>query len=373
MGEPQFDYSALVDEFRCRETAWVHAERDRVVRAQRALRVRELALTRVLERGQIDDALAGTDGVSVRAVRETVATARALEDLPEIAAVAASGGLSEEQLVQVAKVASSSDDHRWAVEAPSWSPRDLADEVRRQHTPTMAEAAARRAARSHRFWWQRDAGMLDGRYSLADIDGALVESVFTHMIEQMRPATGQPWASREHRAADALVELCRSYADVHPTSGPAPHLIVEVPLIGPATVAGVPLPDEMVERLRAEAKIEPVLVDAAGAPIVVGRTTSVLSEKTKRAVKVRDGHCRWPGCDHRRGLQVHHLWPASWGGPDAIHNLATVCTAHHARLAPQGDLLLLGNPNTVHGLALVHRDELATLAADRARAGPDAS
>src|SRR5512134_3565389 len=101
-----FDYTGLVDEFRCHTTEWVRAERDRVVREQRALRVRELALVRVLdERGQVDDTLAAADGVSVRSVRDTVATARALEALPAIAAVAAQGRLSSEQLTQVVKVA----------------------------------------------------------------------------------------------------------------------------------------------------------------------------------------------------------------------------------------------------------------------------
>jgi len=138
----------------------------------------------------------------------------------------------------------------------------------------------------------------------------------------------------------------------------------------------VPLPDAMVERLRAEARVEPVLSTEAGEPIVVGRTESVLSEKTKRVVKQRDGHCRYPGCDRRIGLQVHHLWPSSWGGSDALWNLATVCTHHHALLAPQGRLLLLGNPNHPAGLTLIDRDDLpalATLAAHRARAGPEAA
>jgi ABC-type cobalamin transport system ATPase subunit len=61
-------------------------------------------------------------------------------------------------------------------------------------------------------------------------------------------------------------------------------------------------------------------------------------------------------------LQVHPLWPASWGGDDAIVNLASVCASHHAQLAPQGDVLLLGNPS-----------HPATLAADQARAGPEAA
>ena len=139
---------------------------------------------------------------------------------------------------------------------------------------------------------------------------------------------------------------------------------------------GIPLPDATVERLRAQAKVEPVLIDVGGEAVAVGRVEAVLSEKTKRVVRQRDGACRWPGCDRRIGLQVHHLWPSSWGGSDEIWNLATVCAVHHARLAPQGRLLLLGNPNNPAGLSLIDRDDLpklAQLAADRARAGSEAA
>jgi hypothetical protein len=172
------------------------------------------------------------------------------------------------------------------------------------------------------------------------------------------------------------MDLVRSYADVPAVSGPAPHLIVQVPLDGPATVAGISLPDAMVEALRAQAKVEPVLVDQAGTPVAVGRVESVLSEKTKRVVKQRDGKCRWPGCERRVGLDIHHLWPSSWGGSDEKWNLAAVCRTHHAQLAPQGPTLLLGNPNNPNGLSLIHRDDLprlAELSAEEARAGPHAA
>jgi hypothetical protein len=380
------DYSELLDELRCHTIGWLHAARDEAVREQRRWRLRELAITRVLdERGQVDDRLAAKDGTSTRDVRRKRATARNLERQPNIANAAAKGELSDEQLDRVSDLAGDDDpasDEHWAKEGPGWSPEDLADELRRTRQPTMAEAAARRAARMHRFWMNRDSGMLDGRYSLPDVDGALVESVFEEMIERMRPATGQPWDTREHRAADALVELCRLYRDRDandhntPTSGYRAHFVAHVPAHGPATVAGIPLPDAMVEALRAEARIEPVLVGDDGEPIAVGKIESVLSEKTKRVVKQRDGHCRWPGCDRRQGLQVHHLWPSSWGGSDDLYNLATVCTTHHPQLAPQGRLLLLGNPNHPAGLSLLDRDDLpklATLAAEGARAGPSAA
>jgi hypothetical protein len=95
-------------------------------------------------------------------------------------------------------------------------------------------------------------------------------------------------------------------------------------------------------------------------------------------VRQRDGHCRRPGCDRRTGLDVHHLGPASWGGGDELANLATVCWTHHHQLAPQGHLLLLGNPNNPAGLSLLDRDDLPTLAQltaehARARAGPEAA
>lgn len=371
------DYSALLDELRCRPSEWLHGAREEAVREQRRWHLRELAITRVLdERGQVDDSIAGADGVSVSDVRRKCRTARNLEHQPHVAGAALRGDLSVDQLARVSDLVDPDDpvsDARWAAEAPRWSPADLADELRRRRKPTVEEAAARRAARELKFWWRADRGMLDGRFSLPDVDGALFEAVIDRMVESMRPAKGEPWETRERRGADALVDLVRNYAHVEAVSAPAPLLLVEVPLRGPATLAGVPLPDAMVERLRAEAKVEARLVADDGDVVALGRVESVLTEKTKRVVKQRDGKCRWPGCDRRVGLEVHHLWPSSWGGSDDRWNLASVCTYHHARLAPQGRLLLLGNPNHPAGLSLVDRDDLpklAELAAAGARAGP---
>lgn len=374
------DFRWLLGVLRGRSTEWLVGYREWLVREQRRLRVEELAVLRVLdERREVDDTLAQADGVSVRSVRATLACARALEGLPQIAAAAAAGELSGEQLAEVVKVAepgNPADDARWAAEAVSWSPADVAQQARTLNKPTPEDAAARRAARELRFWWNQRAGMLDGRFSLPDIDGALFEAVIQRMVEQMRPATGEPWESRARRGADALVALCRGYAEGEAPSVPAPLLRVEVPQQGPATIAGIPLSDATVEALRAQARVEPVLVDQQGAPVRVGRTEPARSDKARRAVTQRDGKCRFPGCDRRVGLEVHHLWPASWGGADHFSNLATVCVTHHTRLVPQGPWLLVGNPNAPNGLRLVHRDELTRLAQHRGakpRAGPGAA
>ena len=182
--------------------------------------------------------------------------------------------------------------------------------------------------------------MLGFAGELPDLGGARFEAVIQRLADQFRPAPGQAWDRWEHRAADALVEFATNYEQVEvegPTLAPRPLLVVEVPERGPATVAGIPLPDAMVEALRAQATIEAVLVDDTGVSVARGRGGSALSAKIARAVLLRDGHCRWPGCERRHGLQVDHLVPRSWGGSDGLANLAAVCAGGvdcHGLLAP---------------------------------------
>jgi len=382
MGERTFDYAELVDDLRCHTTEWLEAARTEAVRAQRRWRTRELAITRVLdERGRIDDAVAAGDGVSVRELRDTIETARALESLPAIANAAHDGRLSDGQLAAVARLADSIDDAEWAERAPNCATSDLERLARTKSTPTAEDGRTRREARSLGFWWRTDdSGMLDGRFALPDVDGALFERVLNQMVDRMKPAKGQPWETRARRGADAIMDLVRNYAHVEAPSGPDPYFVVHITPDGPAEVAGIPLPDEMVESLRASARVEPVLVDEAGAPVTRGRSRRALPPKVVRGVRLRDGKCRWPGCDRRTGLQVHHLWPVSWGGRDEQSNLALVCagggTDHHGLMAPHGKYLLLGNPNRPDGLHVVRVDQLAALAelaADQARAKPEAA
>ena len=75
-----FDLRDHLNELRCRPTEWLRVEREELVREQRRLRVRELAVTRILdERCALDESLAAADGISARTAQETVETARATQ------------------------------------------------------------------------------------------------------------------------------------------------------------------------------------------------------------------------------------------------------------------------------------------------------
>ena len=173
----------------------------------------------------------------------------------------------------------------------------------------------------------------------------------------MRPAKGEAWEPRDRRAADALGHLCDVHAgtadDPTPTRGrEAGPRRSKSPSTAPRWSPASPLPDEVVEQLRANATIEPVLVDEHGVPIAIGRRTAGLSPKKTRSVLLRDGSCRC-GCGLRHGLEIHHLVPRSWGGTDDISNLAAVFPPHHRLLIPHGPYALVGNPNVPGGLRTV--------------------
>jgi hypothetical protein len=379
-----FDVVDHLDELRCWPTDRLVAHRDCLVSEQRRLHVEELDVLRVLdERGRID-ASVGLDGESARTVREKLETARALETLPSVAAAAHAGRLSDDQLASVVKVADEESDAEWALRAPNVAPADLARMARTKTKPTLEDGRARYAART--FWtrWNTETGMLHGGFALPDVMGQKLEKTIEHLTDKAKPPPGHAWDSFEHRAADALVAMCDAVDAAerieHPMAAAKPLLQVPVPLTGPAEIAGIPLPDALVEQLRANATIEPVLVDDMGAPVAVGTRTSALSPKVARAVMLRDGHCRIPGCDVCYGLNAHHIQPVSLGGSDDPSNLATVCVpaGHHQKLIPHGPWALVGNPNLPDGLTLVHTDDLTPEQAEQLglpppRVGPNAA
>jgi HNH endonuclease len=249
-------------------------------------------------------------------------------------------------------------DAHWAERGPRWSPVDLERRARQQRGVTDDEAAARREARELKWWWERDSGMLALRGRLPDVDGAIVRGVLERMVERMKPVPGQPWDSRAHRGADALVHLAKNYADATP--GPTrSHITFHVPPAGPAEVDGIPVAESTLAALADDATITAVTVDDG--QLWGARTdTDDVPAETKRFVWARDVHCRVGTCDET-DCDIHHLVPRSEGGTNDPDNLVLAgrrC-GHHKMLVPNGPWILEGDPSQPDGLRLVHRDELA--------------
>jgi hypothetical protein len=111
-----------LDQLRCRPTEWLSARRVELLREQRRLRVEELAVTRVLDERDALDESAAADGLSERTAREAKETARALENLPQVADAAHAGRLSGEQLGHVAQLADEGTDAEWPIAGQPLNP-----------------------------------------------------------------------------------------------------------------------------------------------------------------------------------------------------------------------------------------------------------
>ena len=86
----------------------------------------------------------------------------------------------------------------------------------------------------------------------------------------------------------------------------------------------------LVQQWTCDAVVQPVLTDAKGEVLDVGRRHRVVPPRLRRALGLRDGEvCQFPGCGARAFLEAHHLKPWLKGGETKLGNLALICRRHH--------------------------------------------
>lgn len=93
---------------------------------------------------------------------------------------------------------------------------------------------------------------------------------------------------------------------------------------------GQALAGDAVRRLACDASITRVITDGASMPLDVGRAQRTVTTAQLKALRIRDGGCRFPGCDRPvEWSDVHHvIWWANGGRTD-IANLILLCRKHH--------------------------------------------
>jgi Domain of unknown function (DUF222)/HNH endonuclease len=153
------------------------------------------------------------------------------------------------------------------------------------------------------------------------------------------------------RRADALGEICRQWLDgaERPSvAGERPHVTVTVaaeglgdgPAISELDHVG-PVGRATARRLACDASLMRVVMNGRSEPLDVGRRTPVVPPSMRRAVIVRDRHCRFPGCDRPHSwCDAHHVTHWADGGPTAASNLVLLCRRHHRSIHERGTFRL---------------------------------
>jgi hypothetical protein len=75
--------------------------------------------------------------------------------------------------------------------------------------------------------------------------------------------------------------------------------------------------------------------DPSRVPMTIGRRSRSIPPAIRRALRLRDRGCAFPGCTHNRFLHGHHIRHWLHGGETSLDNLALLCTHHH-HLVPEG-------------------------------------
>jgi hypothetical protein len=299
------------------------------------------------------DWAAGQLGISRKAAADDLDLARKLEELPALADAAAAGELTPEQVkpaVDLATTAAANGDERadttWATNAPAMGVDALKRRAAKARRPGAADHVAARAARCFEAWTVGHELRFKG--SVPIDDGAKLLKGIERAMPERDP--GAP-ATLGQRQADGLIALAS--ATITDDADPDRATIVAIVELAaicdddPAATAeletGEPLATDTARRLVCDSRLSVLVQDADGRAVGIGTTARTVTPALRRALMVRDGHCRFGDCTSRRFLHGHHIehWPA----PTELGNLALVCYSHHHALH-EGGWTLTGDPNS---------------------------
>jgi 5-methylcytosine-specific restriction endonuclease McrA len=111
------------------------------------------------------------------------------------------------------------------------------------------------------------------------------------------------------------------------------------------------IPAETARRLACDASLIQWLETEEGEPLSVGRKTRSIPPAIRRALKRRDGGCRFPGCTATRFVDAHHVHHWADGGETRMENLIQLCRRHH-RLVHEGGFGLEARPDRTFRFSL---------------------
>lgn len=237
--------------------------------------------------------------------------------------------------------------------------RIQAHAVRDQLDPAGAERrfAERYERRSFRIWTDAD-GVERGRIDFEDDGAGWIRSI---RDAALRPRRGGPRfidpeerqhareltedaRSHDQLSYDLLMDVLRAgaLADAEAVFGTRQAGVRIVQVVDPAGAAvgarnedyGLPLPLSTTERRTCESGTVPVRVDMSGNPLDVGRESRLFTARQRIALAVRDGGCRWKGCDRPSSYcEAHHIdeWHADHGRTDIDRGIL-LCRHHHMQL-----------------------------------------
>jgi HAMP domain-containing protein len=328
-------------------------------------------LTRAVREGELTQAsehdgaktmqswLRGHGRLSSAAAHRLVATGRALEHLPALAAAFAAGRVTAEAVAVIAPVAR--DEHRAAAVAAGVElaavDAVLADTAATRPLDELAQVVHHYLARldpdgtepdpteGRRFSMTRHAdGSLSGRFELDAVGGEKVQAALESLVQANRPQGDV--RSRGQQQADAFVQLADNAlaaGNLPFLRSVKPHVVVTIDLedlVDPHTGHGTArtgfgaiISAARARMLACDGGIARIVFGPEGQLLNLGRDKRLFPPHIRRALDVRDGGCVFAGCHAPTWwCDAHHVLHWIDGGETSEENGALLCERHHTKV-----------------------------------------
>ena len=309
-------------------------------------------------------------GLDLRAAREKVRVARSLEEFPLISAAMAEGRLSYSKVRAITRIATPATEQALVDMAMAGTTNQVERIVAAHRRAAPLDEQREMAQWANRGLWhevQADGSVRITIHLPAEQATAFLSAVeqFASPPERLPDGSRVPRAARRADGAVAVADaahaaaaegsassatkylvtlhadaatIAAAVADDSPNSDeprPADDGCCEVEGDGDACELPVGVSVETALRMLCDCDLE-TMHQLNDEIVGMSNRVSLVTGKARRAVLARDRHCRFPGCDRRAGVDVHHLRHRGKGGTNDLANLAVLCRFHHHRVHEGG-------------------------------------
>lgn len=286
--------------------------------------------------------------LDLRAAREKVRVARALAKFSLISEAMGNGSLSYSKVRAITRIAEPATESSLVAMALAGTTNHVERIVSGYRRAEEAELAAEE--RQHRRRGLHHTRDDDGSIVItvrvpAEAGVAILSAIEQFVAPTVRDADGQV-ESLAARRADALLALSQTGAASTDAAAASQYLVTvhvdaetlsdddaagrcDVTGVGDSVTDPIGVTRATARRLACDGDVEVVLEGGDGNPLFMGRRVRLVRGLLRRAVTVRDGCCRFPGCNRRGRAEAHHAVHWTAGGTTDITNVLLLCRFHH--------------------------------------------
>ena len=216
------------------------------------------------------------------------------------------------------------------------------------------------------------APLMDGMTSLSGLLDPESAALLTTALEPfLVPAGSDDTRGAAQRRADGLVQIVQSACNhalipsagalrpnlnvlldprtARPDHGRSAHPDCSLAALPPGKLMGTSgapsfLHPMSVARIACDAQLTAVILNGDGVVVNLGRTQRLFSPAQRRLLALRDGGCRFPGCDRPpTHTDAHHVVPWTSGGATDVPNAILLCRHHHRAVHEGGWQIDIGD------------------------------